>query len=252
MDNGGAFTDRLLADVGITTGAAALDVGCGPGDVTLRLAELVGPAGRIVGVDTNDKALEKARDRAAAAQAANITFQCGDVYALPIKAATFDIVTCRRLLMYLPDKVPAIRCMLNALKPGGCLIIQEHDRSLSASSAPLPLNERANYLVWDTVAAEGADIAIGLKLYDILAEAGATDIQITAEAVVQTPQQAAPTGTIIGLMADRIVASGVASRTEIEALDPSTLDERLAAERQAAGACFIGETIFGVVARRRG
>ncbi|MGF1544789.1 MAG: methyltransferase domain-containing protein [Parvularculaceae bacterium] len=252
MDNGGAFTDRLLNSIAGTTGLNALDVGCGPGDVTLRLARLVGPNGHAVGVDLNEKLLGTARERAAADGFENVTFRQGDVCDLPTDVESFDVASCRRVLMYLPDKVRAVRCMLRALRPGGVLVLQEHDASLTASSAPLPLNNQANRMIWNTVAGEGADTALGLKLHRILSEAGATDIQVIAEAVVQTPSQAASTGTIIKLMADRIVASGVATQQELDTLDPSTLDDRLAAERRETGASFVGEMIFGVIARKSG
>ena len=57
------YTRRLLEDAGITRGMKVLDVGSGAGDVTLLAAELVGPDGTVVGVDSNPLLLETARQR---------------------------------------------------------------------------------------------------------------------------------------------------------------------------------------------
>lgn len=250
MDNGGAFTDRLLEDAGIGPGQTALDVGCGSGQVSFRLAKRVGPAGQVIGVDLNPSALQFARERAQQAGTTNVTFVEADLHDLPPPPtpAGFDVVTCRRVLMYLPDKVQAVRAMLAALRPGGRLALQEHDASGWSDAGYLPLNETANRLMWDTVRAEGGDAEIGRKLHAILTEAGAEQVEISAEAIVQTADQSSPTAMIIEAMADRIVARGVAARDDIDALDIRTLADRLTEERRVARASFIGETIFGALA----
>src|SRR6266699_6514702 len=61
------FTRRLLKDAGLRAGMQVLDVGCGPGDVSLLAAELVGEQGSVIGVDTNASVLQIAQARAQAA-----------------------------------------------------------------------------------------------------------------------------------------------------------------------------------------
>ncbi len=246
MDNGGAFTDRLLAGVDIAPGAAALDIGCGGGDVTVRLARAVGPQGRVVGIDPNAAALDVARRRARDGGLDQVTFEDRDLLAMGATGARFDAVTCRRVLMYLPDRVGAARAMRALLKPGGLLVVQEHDVSIFHATAPLPLHRRARGWIWDTVRTEGADTETGFDLHAILAEAGFSDIAIVAEAVVETPSQAGQTARIVEAMLPRIEAAGVATAAEIDA---GTLDARLAAEREAAGATVVGEMMFGATAR---
>ena len=72
------FTRRLLARAGIEPGMRVLDVGCGPGDVTLLLSELVGADGSVVGVERDEQALTKARQRAAESDIENVEFVLGD------------------------------------------------------------------------------------------------------------------------------------------------------------------------------
>lgn len=256
MDNGGAFTDRLLADAGIARGQAALDVGCGAGDVAFRLAQLVGPSGRAVGVDVSETALARARERAAVKGVANVAFVRADVTAGGLEEVVaahapsgFDVATCRRVLMYLPNPVGAVRALVSALRPGGRLALQEHDMSLTTIPEALALNARVHGLIWDAVRAEGADPAIGLKLHGILTEAGAAAPDIRAEAVVATPEAMPPTAAIVAVMAERIIAAGLATRAEMDAMDAATLDARLEAECREVGP-FISEAIFGALAQR--
>src|SRR5438067_8741635 len=81
----GPSTRRLLEDAGITTGMKVLDVGSGAGDVALLVADLVGPSGTVVGIDTNPAILDTARARVRAAGLTNVSFIEGD-----IRAVTMD------------------------------------------------------------------------------------------------------------------------------------------------------------------
>src|SRR5580693_7061984 len=68
------FTERLFRDAGVGTAMRVLDIGCGMGDVSMLAAQIVGPSGRVVGVDRDSGALSKARTRADSAGFENITF----------------------------------------------------------------------------------------------------------------------------------------------------------------------------------
>lgn len=246
MDFGGSFTDRLFDRAGFQQGARALDVGCGTGDVTLRLARKLGAEGRAIGMDLNGSALDVARQRAADEGLHNVTFVERDLQHLGQEEQPFDIITCRRVLMYLPDQVAAAKSIHAALRPGGLFVVQEHDATIMQSNQTLPLYEKARSWIWDTVRAEGANIGTGFDLYGILAAAGFSDIDISAEAIVVTPTQAGHTAAIVDAMAERIVAAGVATRAEMEV---ETLEERLIEERRAFSATTVGEMMFGAIAR---
>src|SRR5690348_15496220 len=70
---------RLLTEAGIETGMAVLDLGSGTGDVAMLAAELVGPTGRVVGIDSNPDILSTARTRAQAAHLSQVEFTTGDI-----------------------------------------------------------------------------------------------------------------------------------------------------------------------------
>src|SRR5690349_25086699 len=72
-------------------GMSILDVGCGPGTITVDLAELVAP-GRVVGIDSSPEVVEQARAHAAERGVTNVEFRVGDAYALEFADGEFDVV----------------------------------------------------------------------------------------------------------------------------------------------------------------
>src|SRR5439155_8811449 len=75
----------------LTPGTRVLDVGCGPGTITIDVAQRVAP-GTVVGIDREPEVLDGARDAARAAGIDSVTFDVGDVYALAFPNASFDVV----------------------------------------------------------------------------------------------------------------------------------------------------------------
>ena len=96
-------------------GLDLLDVGCGPGTITVDLAALVAP-GRAVGLDLASQPLAEAR-AAAERAGADVTFQVGDVYALTAPENCFDVVHAHQVLQHLTDPVAALREMARVCRP---------------------------------------------------------------------------------------------------------------------------------------
>lgn len=241
------MTERLLVDAGIAAGMRVLDVGCGRGDVSLLVARLVGSQGAVLGVDRDERAVDVARDRVREAAVGNVTFAQIDVDALGAELGVFDAAVGRRVLMYLPDPVRALRGIARLLRPGAPVVFQEADATMvPASRVPLPLNALANRWMWQTVEREGGNIHMGFDLAFTLEEAGLIIEEVRAEAIVQTPKLSHPVGAIIRAMMPRILAHGVATEAEINV---DTLDQRLADEREMSHATYVGDMAFGAWAR---
>ena len=244
------LTRRLLLDAGIQEGMRVLDIGCGRGDVTILAAQLVGPRGKVVGIDREQAPLEGGRARTSDLGLANVSFERADLHTLPSEIGVFDAVIGRRVLMYQPDAVAALRHVANLLKPRGLIVLQEHDStSMPICAQEMPLHERVSSWIWDTVKHEGADVHMGLHLASALVRAGYEVEHIRAEATILAPDQSHPIGTIVRAMLGRIVASGVATAEEI---DIDTLDARLIAERRETNGTCIWEMVFGAWARKPG
>ncbi len=108
---------RLIADARLRRGLHVLDLGSGTGYPALLAAQTVSSSGRVIGIDLAEQMLDAARRKAAALTLSNITFRTGDVTALPFEAASFDAVTTRFCLMFLPEIPKAVAEIARVLKP---------------------------------------------------------------------------------------------------------------------------------------
>ena len=108
---------RLVADARLRSGMRVLDLGSGTGYPALLAAQTVGPSGNVTGIDLAEQMLEAARRKAASLKLSNITFRTGDVTTLPFESASFDAVTTRFCLMFLPEIYKAVAEIARILKP---------------------------------------------------------------------------------------------------------------------------------------
>lgn len=111
--------DLMLDMVAVGPGERVLDVACGTGLVTRRMAAMVGATGAVVGTDISGQMVDQARRVAAERGLANASFERADAEALPFADATFDAAVCGLGLMYVPDPIRALAEMRRLLKPGG-------------------------------------------------------------------------------------------------------------------------------------
>lgn len=105
-------------------GERVLDIGCGFGDTSQRLAELVGPEGEVLGVDVSEPFIELARREAEKAAAGNVSFAVGDVQIADLGEG-FDYVFSRMGVMFFDNPVAALRNIRAAMTPGGriCFVV---------------------------------------------------------------------------------------------------------------------------------
>ena len=104
-------------------GEQVVDVGSGAGIDSLIASKMVGPEGRVVGIDMTPAMLEKARQSAKEVQALNIDFKEGYMEHLPVADEWADVVISNGVLNLTPDKTAALAEMYRVLKPGGRLQI---------------------------------------------------------------------------------------------------------------------------------
>lgn len=103
-----------------------LDVGCGPGSITVDLAALV-PDGKVIGVDAVSTVLQQAEALAESRDLKNLSFQTVDANNLPFTDSTFDIVFCHQVLQHVKDPVGILKEMRRVAKPGGIVAARESD-----------------------------------------------------------------------------------------------------------------------------
>jgi len=126
-----ARIDRLMADVTEAALAAAapmpgeivLDVGCGTGTTTLRLADAVGPSGQVLGVDISEQQLGLGRQRVSDAGTTRVQLVLDDAATHDFAPESFDLCFTRFGVMFFADPVAAFRNIRRAMKPNGRLLL---------------------------------------------------------------------------------------------------------------------------------
>ena len=170
-------TQALVEDAQIGTGQTVLDIATGPGEPALSVAALVGPEGRVFGVDPVPEMIAGARRAANQLGLRNTQFDVAFTGHLPFPDSTFDAVISRFGVMFFPSPVNAVREMLRVLKPG---------RRLALAVWDLPEHNPFFYVLQRVIeqyvvshpmepdAPESFRFASPGKLRDVLHEAGVT------------------------------------------------------------------------------
>ena len=164
-------TRQLLQEAGLRPGMRVLDIGCGSGDVSFLAASLVGPTGRVVGVDLAPAAVRRASARALSANLNNVSFVEGDPFDMEF-TDRFDAVIGRLVMMYIPNPVAALQKLVRHLHRDGVIVVQEIDMESCRSMPTSPLFEQCVRWVSQTLHKTGARIRMGLELHALFINAG--------------------------------------------------------------------------------
>jgi SAM-dependent methyltransferase len=211
-------TSRLLAEAGLAPGMTCLDLGCGGGDVTVRLAAAVGPRGQVTGVDVDETILGLARWDATRLGLANVEFRRLDVQDWGDESR-YDCVYARFLLTHLADPPGLLRRMLRAVRPGGVAVVEDIDASGHFCYPPCAGFDAYVRLYRAAAARRGADADIGPKLHGMLLDVGWRDPQLN---VIQ-PAFTSGEGKRMALLtltniAGSVLAGGLATAAELQSV----------------------------------
>lgn len=209
-------------------GQSLLDVGCGPGNLTVDLAARVAP-GRVVGVDRSEAVLELAREEAARAGATDVTFTAGDAYALPFEDGSFDVVHAHQLLQHLGDPVAALREMRRVARPGGVVAVRDADYDGMTWFPASPVLDEWSALYHEVTQANGAEADAGRRLQSWVLDAGFDPDAVVATAGVWCYASPEDRTWWADLWAERCVASDFARQAVEHGLADEVGLEQLAA-----------------------
>ena len=143
-----AGTETTLDRIGLRPGQRGLDVGCGPGRLSIPAARRAGPEGAILAYDVQPGMLDLVRRRVAEARLTNVETRLGDIATdAGLGAASFDRAWLVTVLGEIPDRAAALRNLYRVLKPGGTLSITEivGDPHYQRRSAVISLCQEAGF-----------------------------------------------------------------------------------------------------------
>lgn len=160
-------------------GMSLLDCGCGPGTITMGLAEAAAP-GPVVGVDVASSQVALAERLANDRRVGNVRFQTGSVYRLPFPDQSFDAVFSHALFEHLAEPLEGLRELRRLLRPGGVAAIASPDWAGNLMAPPDRDAQRAVEVFTSIQRRNGGNPHIGRELGRLFQEAGLCRVKVTA------------------------------------------------------------------------
>jgi SAM-dependent methyltransferase len=193
----------------LSPGQRLLDLGCGPGTITVDLARRVAPA-PVLGVDRAEEPLREARALATKAGVGNVTFSVGDAYRLDHPDGSFDVVHAHQLLQHLSDPVAALAEMRRVCAPGGWIAARDADYAAMTWFPRDPRLDRWLEVYRQVAHGNGAEPDAGRRLLSWARAAGLEDV--TGSASVWCYADAEDRAWWGGLWAERVTSSALADQ----------------------------------------
>jgi ubiquinone/menaquinone biosynthesis C-methylase UbiE len=220
------WTRRHVEDVGIADGWRCWEVGAGGPSVPAWLASRVGPTGRVLATDIDVSWLPHG----------DVAYEvrAHDVGVDPPPERGFNLVHARLVLVHVPGRAAALRSMIDALRPGGWLVLEDADPALQPLlcideyGEDQRLANRLRRGFRELLAQRGADLAYGRTLPRMLREAGLLDVSADAYFPVTSPACDVLERATVEQVRGQLLAAGLATEDEIERhlanLDAGRLD----------------------------
>jgi len=213
-----------LRSAGLRLGLRCLEVGAGAGSIAAWLAAEVGAQGEVVAIDTNTRFLR--------GLPGNVQVIEGELGAIALPRAAFDLVHARYVLIHNENAATLIDRMLQALKPGGALVLEEPDFSAAkALSGPVSLRaafDEIRRAIDATFAARGMNYAFGSVLPGLVGDRSATLRAVEYDCPVASGGEDLAKMMRLSTLTlrDKYIATGLATQADIDAYAEFALTPR--------------------------
>ena len=218
-----AATRRVIDGVGLAPGWRCLEVGGGGGSVARWLAERVGPKGHVVCTDLDTRIIEQGRANAGA----NLEVIRHDIACDPLPARAYDLVHARLVLIHVIEREQALARMVETLKPGGWLVVEDFDTAsarpdsrINKHETPLPTSEAVR-----TYLTRNQDGYFGRRLYGRFRELGLTQVEAEGRCMMFTKLNGGSDLMRVNFeqIGEAVIAAGLITRQQIDA-DLATIE----------------------------
>ena len=211
-----ATTLRLLDDAGLKRGDRVLDVGCGGGHVALDMAEIVGPEGRVLGIDFDPHVLDLAREDAQKAGVRTAEFETADAH--HFEGGPFSFIHARFLLSHVsaPDEV--FGRLKGMLAPGGRIAVEDIDMSGAYCFPAEAAQDRFQALYTEAVRRGGGDANLGRRLPAVALSAGLEARWRVFQPVHAFGPEKRLTAVTMAMIGASVLRYGLAQTAEIDSI----------------------------------
>ncbi|MBE9190806.1 class I SAM-dependent methyltransferase [Gloeocapsopsis crepidinum LEGE 06123] len=219
------LSHRRLQATGIATNWQCLEVGAGAGSIAHWMAAVVGQYGKVTAIDVDTRFLANIK-------LSNVEIIKADIRHFEVNAS-FDLVHARYVLIHLPDFQVALSRMIDLLKPGGWLVIEEPDfsaaRAIAGKETACQSVNCVNRAIWQMFTDRGMDYALGVKLPAICQQLGLQQLSVENDAPLS--QGGSGVAKVMKMSTEQLtqkyIATGEATHQDIEqycqfAEDPHT------------------------------
>jgi SAM-dependent methyltransferase len=179
-DGARAYKRRAFALLGVRAGDRILDVGCGVGNDARALARLVGPTGRVLGVDNSTTMVTEATRRSEGLDLP-VEYRLGDVHRLALADGAFDGCRADRVLQHLADPERALAEIIRVVRPGGRVVVSEPDWETLLVDAP---DQDVTRTIVELRGRRIRNGRIGRQLRGRLTAVGLRDVVVQAETLI--------------------------------------------------------------------
>ena len=212
-----ATTHRVLDGTGLTAGWRCLEIGGGGGSVARWMAERVGPRGHVLCTDLDTRIIEQGR----AVAPANLEVMRHDIASDPLPARAFDLIHARLVFLHVVERERALQRVVEALKPGGWLVIEDFDTAsvtpdtrINKFETPLPTSEAVRkYLT------RNQDGYFGRRLHGRFRELGLVDVDAEGRSVMFSNRNGGADLMRVNFeqIGEAVIAAGLITRQQIDA-----------------------------------
>ena len=170
-------TEAFIKQANLNTGVNGLDLGCGSGETTMLLKTMIGPEGKITGIDSRATRLRIAKEKAHQNEQSQVEFRYQNTLEWE-EEQSYDLVYSRHFFHQLKDPLSMLQKVFNSLKPGGLAMIEELDFSKIQCFPNSYAFDRFVELYIEVVKRQGADPNIGKRLYPLYQQASFKNCQV--------------------------------------------------------------------------